>query len=194
MLREFSVEDIHPTNDGDTIYSLLANRAMRDPQGVIAQWQDDNTRQWHDVSASQMLSKVRSTARGLIALGVKQGDKIVIYSPTCYEWGVVDFACACIGAVSIPIYETDSALQAADIISEVKPVIAFAGDDEHAQCLERVRQDNKRISLKTVFNFKANGIDAVIDFGKSISDDELNNAINQIKADDLATIVYTSGW
>lgn len=193
MLREFSVEDIHPTNDGDTIYSLLANRAMRDPQGVIAQWQDDNTRQWHDVSASQMLSKVRSTARGLIALGVKQGDKIVIYSPTCYEWGVVDFACACIGAVSIPIYETDSALQAADIISEVKPVIAFAGDDEHAQCLERVRQDNKRISLKTVFNFKANGIDAVIDFGKSISDDELNNAINQIKADDLATIVYTSG-
>ncbi|MDK7064464.1 AMP-binding protein, partial [Gardnerella vaginalis] len=50
-----------------------------------------------------------------------------------------------------------------------------------------------RISLKTIFNFKANGIGAVIDFGKSISDDELNNAINKIKADDLATIVYTSG-
>ena len=166
---------------------------MRDPQGVIAQWQDDDTRQWHDVTASEMLLRVRATAKGLIALGVERGSKVVIYSPTCYEWGVTDFACACIGAVSIPIYETDSAIQAAEIISEVKPVIAFAGDDEHAQCLERVRQDNKRMSLKTIFNFKAAGIDAVIDFGKSISDDELNRSIGQVKADDLATIVYTSG-
>ena len=104
MLREFAVEVIHPTNDGDTIYSLLANRAMRDPQGVIAQWQDDDTRQWHDVTASEMLLRVRATAKGLIALGVERGSKVVIYSPTCYEWGVTDFACACIGAVSIPIY------------------------------------------------------------------------------------------
>ena len=193
MLREFAVEAIHPTQDGDTIYSLLANRAMRDPQGLIAQWQDDDTRKWHDVTAAEMLSKVRSVARGLIALGVQHGSKVVIYSATCYEWGIVDFACACIGAVSIPIYETDSALQAADIIDEVKPVIAFAGDDAHAQCLERVRQDHKRITLKTVFNFKAGGLEAVIDFGKSISDDELNKSIASVKADDLSTIVYTSG-
>ncbi|WP_427876857.1 AMP-dependent synthetase/ligase [Gardnerella sp. 2492-Sm] len=193
MLREFSVESIHPTKDGDTIYSLLANRAMHDPQGLIAQWQDDDTRQWHDVTAADMLSKVRSVARGLIALGVTHGSKVVIYSATCYEWGVVDFACACIGAVSIPIYETDSALQAADIIAEVKPVIAFAGDSEHAQCLERVRQDNKKITLKAVFNFKAGGIGAVTDFGKSVADEELNNAINAVHADDLSTIVYTSG-
>lgn len=193
MLREFSVEAIHPTQDGDTIYSLLANRAMRDPQGLIAQWQDEDTRQWHHVTASEMLTKVRSTARGLIALGVQHGSKVVIYSATCYEWGIVDFACACIGAVSIPIYETDSALQAADIIDEVKPVIAFAGDDAHAQCLERVRQDYKHITLKTVFNFKAGGLEAVIDFGKSISDDELNQCVSAVKADDLSTIVYTSG-
>ena len=167
MLREFAVEAIHPTQDGDTIYSLLANRAMRSPQDLVAQWQDDETRRWHDVTSSEMLAKVRAVARGLIALGVQHGSKVVIYSATCYEWGVVDFACACIGAVSIPIYETDSALQAADIIDEVKPVIAFAGDDAHAQCLERVRQDHKHITLKTVFNFKAGGLEAVVDFGKS---------------------------
>ncbi len=193
MLREFAVEAIHPTQDGDTIYSLLANRAMRSPQDLVAQWQDDETRRWHDVTSSEMLAKVRAVARGLIALGVQHGSKVVIYSATCYEWGVVDFACACIGAVSIPIYETDSALQAADIIDEVKPVIAFAGDDAHAQCLERVRQDHKHITLKTVFNFKAGGLEAVVDFGKSTTDDELNKAVDAVKADDLATIVYTSG-
>lgn len=193
MLREFAVEAIHPTQDGDTIYSLLANRAMRSPQDLVAQWQDDETRRWHDVTSSEMLAKVRAVARGLIALGVQHGSKVVIYSATCYEWGIVDFACACIGAVSVPIYETDSALQAADIIDEVKPVIAFAGDDAHAQCLERVRQDHKHITLKTVFNFKAGGLEAVVDFGRSITEDELNKAVDVVKADDLATIVYTSG-
>lgn len=171
MLREFSVEAIHPTQDGDTIFSLLANRAVRDPQGLIAQWQDDDTRQWHDVTAAEMLAKVRAVARGLIALGVQHGSKVVIYSATCYEWGIADFACAAIGAVTIPIYETDSALQAADIIDEVKPIIAFAGDDAHAQCLERVRHDNKKITLKSIFNFKNGGLDALIDFGKSTTDD-----------------------
>lgn len=84
-------------------------------------------------------------------------------------------------------------MQAADIIDEVKPVIAFAGDDAHAQCLERVRQDHKHITLKTVFNFKAGGLEAVVDFGRSITEDELNKAVDVVKADDLATIVYTSG-
>ena len=192
MLREFTVEAIHPTQDGDTIYSLLANRALRAPQGVVAQWQDEDTRQWHDVTAVEMLSKVRATAKGLLALGVKHGSKVVIYSATCYEWGIVDFACASIGAVSVPIYETDSALQANDIISEVKPVIAFAGDDEHAQKLEIVRNDNNKIAFKT-FNFKAGGLGAVIDFGKSVDTNELDEAVKKVKADDLATIVYTSG-
>ena len=52
---------------------------------------------------------------------------VLIYSPTCYEWGVADFACAAIGAVVVPVYETDSAKQTAGIVEEVDPVIAFAG-------------------------------------------------------------------
>ena len=52
-----------------------------------------------------MLERVRAVAKGLLGLGVKTGNMVVIYSPTCYEWGVVDFACAAIGAVSVPVYE-----------------------------------------------------------------------------------------
>lgn len=66
-----------------------------------------------------MLERVRAVAKGLLGLGVKAGSMVVIYSPTCYEWGVIDFACAAIGAVSVPVYETDSARQAASIIEEV---------------------------------------------------------------------------
>ena len=154
MLREYTVDTIYQTTDLDTIYSLLAKRCERDPDDLIAQWQDDETRQWHDVSAGQMNDRVREVAKGLLGLGVKPGSMVVIYAATCYEWGVVDFACASIGAVSVPVYETDSPKQTGDIVAEVEPVIAFAGDDSHAQILEQIRAHSE--SLRYVFNFKAN--------------------------------------
>ena len=116
---------------------------------------------------------------------------VVIYSPTCYEWGVVDFACAAIGAVSVPVYETDSAKQAESIVEEVNPIIAFAGDSAHTQTLEQIREEHS--SLRYVFNFKADGLDAVVDFGEGVSEDALDQVIARVKADDMLTIVYTSG-
>ncbi|OZG49925.1 AMP-dependent synthetase/ligase [Bombiscardovia coagulans] len=191
MLREYTVENMHPTTDKDTIYSLLAHRVERDPQDLIAQWQDPDTRSWHDVTAGQMHDRVRQVAKGLLALGVRKGSMVVIYAATCYDWGVTDFACAALGAVSVPIYETDSSKQAETIVDDVDCVIAFAGDSQHAQVLEQLRQT--RPNIKYVFNFEAEGLNAVCDFGQSISDEELDKAIAQVDADDLATIVYTSG-
>lgn len=191
MLREYTVENMHPTTDKDTIYSLLTHRVERDPQDLIAQWQDPDTRSWHDVTAGQMHDRVRQVAKGLLALGVHKGSMVVIYAATCYDWGVTDFACAALGAVSVPIYETDSSKQAETIVDDVDCVIAFAGDSQHAQVLEQLRQT--RPNIKYVFNFEAEGLNAVCDFGQSISDEELDKAIAQVDADDLATIVYTSG-
>ena len=191
MLREFIPEPAYSTTDEDTVYALLSRRAQKNPDDLIAQWQDDETRQWHDVTAGEMLCRVRAVAKGLLGLGVKTGSMVVIYSPTCYEWGIVDFACAAIGAVSVPIYETDSARQAASIVEEVEPVIAFAGDSAHTQTLEQIRDEHE--SLRYVFNFKADGLDAVADFGEGIDEDALDRTISRIKADDMLTIVYTSG-
>ena len=191
MLREYAMDPIRETTEQDTIYSLLALRAARDAEDVVAQWQDEDTRRWHDVTAAQMLERVRAVAKGLMALDVRPGSMVVIYSPTCYDWGVVDFACAAIGAVSVPIYETDSARQAENIVNDVDPVIAFAGDDAHAHILEDLC--GGREGFGYVFNFRAAGVDAVVDFGGAVSDAELDEAIARVKADDLATIVYTSG-
>ncbi|MEK0306691.1 AMP-dependent synthetase/ligase [Bifidobacterium favimelis] len=191
MLREYTVEIQHPTTDKDTIFSLLANRTARGADDLVAQWQDPVTRNWHDVTAGQMMSRVRAVAKGMMALGVTKGSTVVIYAATSYDWGVTDFACAAIGAVSVPIYETDSSRQAEKIVRNVDCVLAFAGDEEHAQTLEQLRGSSP--NLRYVFNFEAEGLNAVSDFGESIDDSQLDEAIAQVKADDLATIVYTSG-
>ena len=187
-MREHVEEPRYVTTDDDTVYSLLSKRAARTPDDIIAEWQDDNTHQWRSATATEMLSRVREVAKGLLGLG---GTMVLIYSPTCYEWGVADFACAAIGAVVVPVYETDSARQTAGIVEEVDPAIAFAGDFQRAQTLEQIRVNHP--GMKYVFNFKADGLDAVVDFGHGVSDETLDAAIARIKADDLLTVVYTSG-
>lgn len=191
MLREYGLDNIYVTTPQDTVYALLSDRALADPDDLIAQRKDERTRQWDNVYAGEMLAQVRSVAKGLIALGVKQGTRVVLYAATCYEWGVLDFACAAIGAVSVPIYETDSRKQAASIVHEVQPVIAFGGDEEHTQRLEQIAHDEP--SLTHVFNIEHNALEALIDFGDRVSDDTLDATIARVQADDLLTIVYTSG-
>lgn len=191
MLREYGLDNIYVTTQKDTVYSLLADRAQADPDDLIAQWKDERTRQFNDVLAGEMLDQVRQVAKGMMAIGVKQGSMVVLYSSTCYEWGIIDFACAAIGAVSVPIYETDSSTQAQSIVEEVEPVLAFGGDEEHTITLERIAATQP--SLKHVFNISNNAMDALIDFGESISDEALDQVIDRVQADDLLTIVYTSG-
>lgn len=185
------MDPVTKTTDKDTIYSLLSKRAGKDPDGAIAEWLDEDTQQWHTVTAGEMLARVRKVAKGLMGLGAKAGSMVVIYAATSYEWGVVDFACAAIGAVSVPIYETDSPKQAKGIVEDVDPIVAFGGDAEHTQTLEEFRRD--RDGLKYVFNLQEDGLEAVADFGTSVSDDELDEAISRVRADDMLTIVYTSG-
>ncbi|MBW3094002.1 long-chain fatty acid--CoA ligase [Bifidobacterium sp. 64T4] len=191
MLREYISDPAYETQDSDTIFSLLRDRAQKAPDDEIAEWQDNDGRTWRSATAGEMLARVREVAKGLIALGARPGVMVAIYSATCYEWGIVDFACAAIGAVSVPIYETDSAAQAASILEDTKPLIAFAGDNAHALTLEQIRKTATGLSY--VFNFQENGLDAVADFGAGVTDAELDKAISRVKADDMATIVYTSG-
>ena len=80
---------------------LLSRRAQKKSDDLIAQWRDGETRQWHDVTAGRC-SLVRAVAKGLIGLGVEAGSMVVIYSPPAKS-GCGRFACAAIGAVSVPL-------------------------------------------------------------------------------------------
>ena len=78
-MREHVEEPRYVTTDDDTVYSLLSKRAARTPDDIIAEWQDDNTQQWRSATATEMLSRVREVAKGLLGLGVKAGTMVLIY-------------------------------------------------------------------------------------------------------------------
>lgn len=73
MLREYGLDNIYVTTQNDTVYALLSDRALADPDDLIAQWKDERTRQWNDVYAGEMLAQVRSVAKGSWRLARSRG-------------------------------------------------------------------------------------------------------------------------
>ena len=59
-----------------------------------------------------------SIARGLIGDRARAGDHLAILAPTSYEWALIDVAALSCGAITVPIYETDSASQIAHILAD----------------------------------------------------------------------------
>ena len=127
----------------------------------------------------------------LIAFGINKGDAVTIFSTTRYEWGVLDFALAAIGAVNVPIYDTDSAAQAERILNDSDVKLAIADNRERFDRLDSVIDHCP--SLKHILMLDSNAMGALEGLGVTVSDEELEARIDSVHADDLATIVYTSG-
>ncbi|HAH52974.1 MAG TPA: long-chain fatty acid--CoA ligase, partial [Bifidobacterium sp.] len=98
---------------------------------------------------------------------------------------------AAIGAVSVPIYDTDSAAQAERILNDSAVKLAIADNRERFDRLDSVL--DHCATLKHILMLDSNAMGALEGLGVTVSDEELHERIASVKADDLATIVYTSG-
>lgn len=132
-----------------------------------------------------------SAAKGLIALGITKGDAVTIFSSTRLEWGILDFALAAVGAVSVPIYDTDSAPQAQRIMNDSAVKLAFADNRERYDRLDSVKDHCP--TLKQILMIDGNALGALEGLGVAVSDEELDERAATVRTNDLATIVYTSG-
>src|SRR4030042_490181 len=83
-----------------------------------------------DLSWAEMNRKIHDLAYYLLSKGVKKGDKIAVFSPNRYEWWVASLATLSIGAVSVPIYATNSPDEAQYIINNSDSRICFVGNDD----------------------------------------------------------------
>ena len=95
------------------------------------------------------------------------------------------------GAVSVPIYDTDSAPQAQRIMNDSAVKLAFADNRERFDRLDSVKDHCP--ALKQILMIEGNALGALEGLGVAVSDEELNERVATVRADDLATIVYTSG-
>ena len=192
MLTEYTTpgESIE-IRDDQTIYSLLTDRLARTGADTVIAAKKIGPGRWQNVTTGEFHERVVSAAKGLIALGIAKGDAVTIFSSTRLEWGILDFALAAVGAVSVPIYDTDSAPQAQRIMNDSAVKLAFADNRERFDRLDSVKDHCP--ALKQILMIEGNALGALEGLGVTVSDEELHERVATVRTDDLATIVYTSG-
>lgn len=190
IVKQFTNPVKEPIDSDVNLFDLLDNRAKRDPEGAMIEYKgDDGT--WHPYSAQVFRDMVIDLAKGLIGLGVNKGDSVAIVSRTRWEWTALDVAIMSVGAVTVPVYETNSASQVSWIFNDSKVTLAIAEDDGQRDKIESVRSEVP--TLRNVFVIEAGGLNAIKTYGESVTDAEFWEYKEASHGDDRATIVYTSG-
>lgn len=190
IVKQFTNPVKEPIDSDINLFDLLDNRAKRDPEGAMIEYKgDDGT--WHPYSAQVFRDMVIDLAKGLVGLGVNKGDSVAIVSRTRWEWTALDMAIMSIGALTVPVYETNSASQVNWIFNDSKVTLAIAEDDGQRDKIESVRSEVP--TLRNVFVIEAGGLNAIKTYGESVTDAEFWEYKEASHGDDRATIVYTSG-
>jgi long-chain acyl-CoA synthetase len=191
-VREFSVPPLVVVPPETNITDLVLRQAAK-PSNPALFSRLDSAGAWQDVSATDFLADVRALAKGLMASGVRAGDRVGIMSRTRYEWALVDFAVWFAGGISVPIYETSSPSQVAWNLGDSGAVAAFGEAAHHEDIIRQAATSEGLTALQHVWQLEGGGLDALRGAGHDISDADLEARRSSAGLSDIATIIYTSG-
>ncbi len=178
--------------DPKNINALLERAWAKRPDAVvISHTRPESPDDWIDITASEALDMVNAVARGLIAKGVKVGERVGIMSRTRYEWTIFDLACWAAGAVPVPIYDTSSADQVDWITSDSEISLVMAENSDLRRTVESVATGQSPV--REVLTIDSGALEELANAGAAVSEDDLAKRRASAKSKDLATIIYTSG-
>ena len=186
---EVDVPALIPADPDRNIADLLAERVAETPDKALFAVPDGSG--WRDVAAAEFEAQVIALAKGFIAAGVQPGDKIGFLARTTYDWTLVDFALFYAGAVMVPIYETSSPRQIQWILSDSQAGACVVELPDHSRRLDEVREELP--ALGQVWRMHAGELDAIVEQGRSVPDDEVLRRRRLARGGDIATVIYTSG-
>jgi long-chain acyl-CoA synthetase len=165
--------------DEHGLFHVLDSAAATDPERIALARKTETG--WQDISIREFTEQVNTAARALLAQGVRFGDRVAILGRNRYEWVLADFAVLSIGAVTVPVYPTASGHQIRHVLTDSGAAWSFAETAEDRERLEAAGAEGVWL-LAEVDQWKVTG-----------REEELRERRRQVTADDLATIVYTSG-
>ncbi|HEX6196171.1 MAG TPA: long-chain fatty acid--CoA ligase [Jiangellaceae bacterium] len=173
-----------PIGTGEHLPGRFVYLADRSPDEVVLA--EPAHKGWRDVTRAELNERVLAVAAGLVARGVGPGDRVALMSPTRVEWTIADLAILSAGGITIPLYDTSSAGQCRRILDDAGAKLAFAATAELADRLEDA-------GASEVLVFDDSGLAELTDDGAVEFTPEVGRRIGNLRQDDIATVVYTSG-
>jgi long-chain acyl-CoA synthetase len=157
--------------------------------------------EWKKLSSAGWLDAARDAAVGLSLRGVQKVDRVVLLSENRLEWFTIEAGLQILGAVTVPIYPTLTAQQAAYIIRDSGARVVIASSAEQQAKIAAVRDSLSSVEMVFTLDAPVEGSgdqswSRVIDAGKSsraVDSGAAERFAAAVSGDDLATIIYTSG-
>ncbi len=152
--------------------------------------------QWVEISYPQLLQSARDIARGLIALGIERGDRVAILCDTRPEWTLADAGVMCAGAVTAPIYHTNSPEECEYVLVHSDSRLVFCEDTGQLAKVEQVRERCPELEHVVLLTGEGRGARTLAELraaGAKVDAEEVDRRVAAVRPSDLATLVYTSG-
>ncbi|MFF5435993.1 AMP-dependent synthetase/ligase [Streptomyces achromogenes] len=189
-MREFTNPPLVSPPPAGGLADIVFEHALTDPQH-IALGRKDAAGQWRDVTAAEFRDEVMALAKGLLADGVRFGDRVAIMSRTRYEWTLFDFALWTIGAQVVPVYPTSSAEQCFWMLHDAEVTAAVVEHEDHAMTVATVIDRLPR--LRRLWQLDAGCVQELYDAGAHLDDEVVHRHRQAVTPDSVATVIYTSG-
>lgn len=150
--------------------------------------------QHYRATYTEFYEQVTAVAKGLIALGVKSGDRVGIWSPNCYEWTLLQYATAKIGAIMVninPAYRTSELIY---VINQSGLAYIFSAiqfkTSHYKKMIEDAREFTDTLRKEVYWG---ESWEYFLAQGKKVSDEKLQAYEAKVQFDDPVNIQYTSG-
>ncbi|WP_443333552.1 AMP-dependent synthetase/ligase [Streptomyces sp. CB00455] len=190
VVREVRVPALAGPPVSGSLGDIPFDNARQAPgEAVLARKQRDGT--WRDVTAAEFAAEVTAVAKGLIAEGLREGDRLAIMARTTYEWTLLDFAAWAAGLVTVPVYPTSSALQARWIIHDSGAVACAVEDTAQARIISAERGNLPW--LAHLWEFDTGALARLVKAGEHLPDRVVHARRSTRTPGSVATLIYTSG-
>ncbi|MGW2619150.1 AMP-dependent synthetase/ligase [Streptomyces sp. NPDC001500] len=189
-MREFTNPPLALAPPVGGLADVVFRHAQEDPQ-YIALGRKDELGEWRDVTAGEFRDEVLALAKGLLARGIRFGDRVAIVSRTRYEWTLFDFALWTIGAQVVPVYPTSSAEQCFWMLYDAECTAAVVEHEDHAMTIATVI--DRLPQLRQLWQLDSGCVQELYDAGAAIEDEVVHRHREAVTPDSTATIIYTSG-
>lgn len=188
-MREITVPPVVTAAPVGGLADAVFRHAQEDPGRVVLGRKEGGV--WRDVTSGELAAEVLALARGLLAQGVRFGERVAVMSRTRYEWTLFDFALWAIGAQPVPVYPTSSVDQVHWILQDSDCTACVVEDEDQAMTVGSVIE--RLPHLRRLWQLDAGAVDALVADGSGVAEDLVHRHRAAVTPDAVATIIYTSG-
>ena len=192
------MDSMYAYTHGASSVPLLGETIDENLKKTVAKYADQEalicSHQNYRATYKEFYDQVVEVAKGLIALGVKRGERVGVWSPNCYQWTLLQYATAKIGVILVninPAYRTSELIY---VINQSGLSVMFSALQFKSSNYKKMMDDAREFTdtiRKAIFWDES--WEHFLKEGKQISDETLRKYEEKVQFDDPVNIQYTSG-